>query len=201
MSEPNPGKPEDHHRKIVSTRMAHLGWTKLIVAGVRSQDGRVVPHDIEDHGEAACVLPYNPRRRTAVLVRQPRAPVLYAADVQETLEAVAGIIEQNEPPAACARREAKEEAQLDIEAVEHVFTAWTMPGLSTERMHFFLAIYDSEARPEVGGGVAAEHEQTTATEFALTALARMADDGRLDDVKTLLLLQTLRLRQPQLFAG
>jgi len=200
MSEPKPGKSEDHHRKIVSTRVAHAGWTKLIVAAVRSQDGRVVPHDIEDHGEAACVLPYHPRRRTAVLVRQPRAPVLYAADVQETLEAVAGIIERSEQPAACARREAKEEAHLDIQAPEHVFTAWTMPGLSTERMYFYLATYDGGARTPVAGGIAAEHETTTAVEFPLAELARMADAGELADVKTLLLLQTLRLRQPQLFA-
>lgn len=186
---------------IVSTHVAHAGWTKLIVAAVRSADGGVVAHDIEDHGEAACVLPYNPRRRTAVLVRQSRAPVLYAANVQETLEAIAGVIEKNEDAATCARREAKEEAQLDIAAVEHVFTAWTMPGLSTERMFFYLATYAGEARAEVEGGIAAEHESTIAVEFALAELARMADGNALADVKTLLLLQTLRLRQPHLFAA
>jgi hypothetical protein len=35
--------------------------------------------------------------------------------------------------------------------------------------------------------------------MALADLARGADDGQLDDVKTLLLVQTLRLRQPGLF--
>ena len=76
-------------------------------------------HTLEDHGEAICVLPYNAARRTAVLVRQLRAPVLFAAGAQETLEAIAGVIE-NEDAVACAHREAKEEAMLDLDAVEHV---------------------------------------------------------------------------------
>lgn len=186
--------------EIVHTHVVHAGWAKLLVATVRLPDGRMIRHEIEDHGEAACVLPYHPLRKTAVLVRQSRAPVLFAANAQETLEAIAGIIE-NEDAAACARREAGEEAHLKLDAVEHIFTAWTMPGLSTERMHFYLAVYAGEARPDIGGGLANEHEDTIAVEIGLAELARMADGNELADVKTLLLLQTLRLRQPQLFAG
>ncbi len=193
--------PEQPKHEIVRTQVAHAGWTRLLVATVRLPDGRLIGHEIEDHGEAACVLPYNPLRRTAVLVRQLRAPVLFAAKAEETLEAIAGIIEKNEAAAACARREAREEAHLKLDAVEHVFTAWTMPGLSTERMHFYLAVYAGAARADIDGGLADEHEKTIAAEFRLAELARMADTNDLADVKTLLLLQTLRLRQPQLFAG
>jgi hypothetical protein len=75
-----------------------------------------------------------------------------------------------------------------------------MPGISTERMHFYLATYAGDAaRPDTRGGLAAEHEDTDAIEFDLARLARMADANELADVKTLLLLQTLRLRQPHLF--
>jgi hypothetical protein len=35
--------------------------------------------------------------------------------------------------------------------------------------------------------------------MALDELARLADSGELDDLKTLFLVQTLRLRQPGLF--
>jgi 8-oxo-dGTP pyrophosphatase MutT (NUDIX family) len=135
-----------------------------------------------------------------VLVRQLRAPVLFAAGAQETLEAIAGVIE-NEDAVACAHREAKEEAMLDLDAVEHVFSAWTMPGISSERMHFYLGRYTGDARRELRAGVAGEHEDTTAVEFALADLARMADANELGDAKTLLLLQTLRLRQPHLFGA
>jgi nudix-type nucleoside diphosphatase (YffH/AdpP family) len=125
--------------------------------------------------------------------------VLYAADRQETLEVIAGVIEQDANPGACVHREVMEEALLKLDALEQVFTAWTMPGISTELMHFYLAEYSSEARPEIHGGAADENEDTIAVEIGLAELARMADAGELPDAKSLVLLQTLRLRRPDLF--
>jgi nudix-type nucleoside diphosphatase (YffH/AdpP family) len=157
----------------------------------------MIKREIEDHGAAVCVLPYHPVRKTAVLVRQLRVPVLHAARKRETLEAIAGGIEENDP-ADCARREAMEEALLKLDSLEHVFTAWTMPGISTELMYFYLAVYSGEPRPETSGGVD-DDEDTLAVEIPLTDLARMADTDALPDAKTLVLLQTLRLRRPDLF--
>ena len=189
------GRPE-----IIRTRTAHAGWSKLLVATIRLPDGSTIEREIEDHGAAACVLPYNAARRTAILVRQFRAAVLFAAKEEETLEAIAGILEESDP-AACARREAMEEAGLTLTRLEHVCSGWTMPGLSTERMHFYLAPYDGDARADRRGGVASEHEEIVAVEIDLRELVTMADQGRLRDVKTLLLVQALRLRRPDLFAA
>ncbi|NWG25936.1 MAG: NUDIX hydrolase [Pseudorhodoplanes sp.] len=185
--------------RIMRVSTVHEGWTKLIVATIRLPDGRTITREIEDHGSAICVLPCHPQRRTAVLVRQLRAPVLYASGQHETLEAIAGIVEEDDP-AQCARREAEEEAGLALDTLDRLFTGWTMPGLSTERMHFFLATYSGEAR-RARGGAAGEHEDVLAVEIALTELARMVDAGQLTDVKTMLLIQSARLRLPALFAG
>jgi nudix-type nucleoside diphosphatase (YffH/AdpP family) len=184
--------------EIVATQQAYAGWTKLLVATARLPDGRIIKREIEDHGDGVCVLPYHPLRKTAVLVRQPRLPVLLAAHAQHTLEAIAGIVEHDDPE-ACVHREVMEEAQLKLDALTYLFTAWTMPGISTERMHFYLGVYSGPARPETAGGVASEGETTIAVEIGLAALARMADDNALPDAKTLVLVQTLRLRQPDLF--
>ncbi|HEX3503109.1 MAG TPA: NUDIX hydrolase [Xanthobacteraceae bacterium] len=184
--------------EIVDTHEVYGGWSKLLVATLRLPDGRTIKREIEDHGEAVCVLPYHPQRKTAVLVRQWRVPVLYASNQrQHLLEAVAGVIEDVDA-ATCAHREVMEEALLKLDSLEPVFTAFTMPGLSTEYMHFFLATYSGEPRPEMRGGVD-EDEYTVAVEIRLAELARMADENRLPDTKTLLLLQTLRLRRPELF--
>ena len=188
------GRPD-----IIRTRTAHAGWSKLLVAAIRLPDGSTIEREIEEHGAAVCVLPYNAARRTAILVRQFRAAVLFAAKEGETLEAIAGILEESDP-AACARREAMEEAGLTLTTLERVCTGWTMPGLSTERMHFYLAPYGGEARADRRGGVASEHEAIVAVEIGLRELVTMADQGRLPDVKTLLLVQALRLRRPDLFA-
>jgi nudix-type nucleoside diphosphatase (YffH/AdpP family) len=183
--------------EIVEAREIYAGWTELLIATIRLPDGRTIKREIEDHGEAVCVLPYHPLRKTAVLVRQSRVPVLYAAKRQHMLEAIAGVVEDKDA-ATCVHREAMEEARLSLDALEHVFTAWTMPGLSTELMHFYLATYSGEPRPDTPAGVD-EDEATLAIEFKLADLAQMADKNALPDAKTLVLLQTLRLRRPDLF--
>jgi nudix-type nucleoside diphosphatase (YffH/AdpP family) len=183
--------------RIVDTKTVHAGWTKLLIATVQLPGGHSFKREIEDHGEAICVLPYHPGRKTAVLVRQPRIPLLYAAQQEQSLEAVAGVIEEADPDVT-VHREVMEEAKLKLDSIEHVFTAWTMPGISTERMHFYLAQYSGAARPETEGGTD-EDEDTVAIEFPLADLARMADANELPDSKTLVLLQTLRLRRPELF--
>jgi len=184
--------------EILQVQTGHEGWAKFLVAKIRLPDGRIINREIEDHGTAACVLPYNPIRKTAVLVRQFRAPVFFASGQQETLEAIAGIVDENNA-IECARREAMEEAALNLDLLEHIFTGWTMPGLSTERMHFYLAIYSGESRADIRGGIPNEHEDILAVEVKLGELAMMAARNQLTDVKTLLLLQTLRLRKPELF--
>ena len=182
--------------EIIDVQGLYDGWVRLLRAKVRGANGEVVTREIEHHGEAACVLPYDAERRTAMLVRQLRAPVLHAAGRDSMLEAIAGIVEAGEDPGLCATREAMEEAGVTLQHVEPVTVAWTMPGISTERMHFFLAQY------RAGAALAprsAEDQAVEVVEMALDDLARSADRGQLDDVKTLLLVQTLRLRQSRLF--
>src|SRR6202007_2948534 len=107
-------KNQDEKIEIVDTHEVHAGWTKLLVATIRMPDGRIIKREIEDHGEAIWVLPYHPIRKTAILVRQPRAPVFYAAKEPQTLEAIAGVIEDKDAE-TCVHREAMEEALLKLD--------------------------------------------------------------------------------------
>lgn len=186
--------------EIAAVETKYQGWARLMVATLRLPDGRSLRREIEDHGAAVSVLPYDAARRTAILVRQLRAPVLLASRSENTLEAIAGILEEVNP-ADCARREAMEEASLTLRALEHVATAWTMPGISTERMTLYLAPYQASDRVSPPAPAWTNHEDVVAVEIGLDDLAAMADSGALDDMKTLLLVQTLRLRRPQLFSG
>ena len=78
-------------------------------------------------------------------------------------------------------------------------STWSMPGISTERMELFLAPYTAADRTGPGGGLAEEHENITVREVALAELAAKADANALPDLKTCALLQSLRLRRPELF--
>lgn len=185
---------------IRSVRCLHHGWGRYLVATV--DPGTSAPYDreVEDHGHAAVVLPYDPDRRVALLVDQLRVPVLIGGAAPSLLEAPAGRLDGDDP-AACARREAQEEAGLALSHLEPAGVCYAMPGISTERMHLFLAVYRPADRTSAGGGLASENEHITVREIGLRDLAAMVDENRLPDMKTLLLVQTLRLRRPDLFAS
>jgi nudix-type nucleoside diphosphatase (YffH/AdpP family) len=184
--------------KILDMKTVFKGWATLRIATIRFAGEQVAERLIEDHGRAVCVLPYDPQRKTAMLVRQFRAPVYTTVGRTDLLEAVAGLLE-DETPADAAAREAFEETGLKLQQMDHVATVWAMPGISTERMDLFLARYAQSDRIGEGGGHASEHENITVVELPLAELAAMADGGLIDDMKTLALLQTLRLREQALF--
>jgi nudix-type nucleoside diphosphatase (YffH/AdpP family) len=184
--------------QIIDVKTLHEGWGRLLALRIRLGDGQVMKREVEDHGAAVGVLPYDPERRVAMLVRQFRAAVFHASGEEEVLEAPAGLLEEDDP-AACARREALEEVGLTLTSLEPVAGVWTMPGISTEYMHLYLAPYGAGDRTGGGGGLADEHENITVVEMRLSELAALADAGRVTDLKTLALLQTLRLRRPDLF--
>ena len=176
----------------------YAGFTTL--SRVTLSDGRKsFQREVEDHGQAVAVLPYDPERRTALLVRLPRVPVMLAGVPDHLLEAPAGLIDPGEDAEACARREAREEVGVELAKLEPVGTAWSSPGVSTERLSLFLAPYRAADRTGAGGGLAEEDENITVVEMSLADLVRLADDGRLTDLKTFCLVQSLRLRRPELF--
>ena len=136
--------------RITRVETLYSGWARYLKAHVVTADGQDLAREVEDHGDAACVLPYDPERRVALLVRQMRAPMLLAAGVQDVLEAPAGRLDGDEPE-ACARREAEEETGLRLREVEALGLSYPMPGISTERIHFFLAPYAEGDR--IGAGL------------------------------------------------
>ncbi|HEY0571060.1 MAG TPA: NUDIX hydrolase, partial [Enterovirga sp.] len=128
--------------EIQAIRAAYEGWCRLLVATIRMPDGQTIKREIEEHGDAIAVLPYDPDRGVAMLVRQFRPPVFHAAGQAETLEAPAGLLDEDDPE-TCARREAFEEVGLRLSALAPVMTSWSMPGVSCERIHLFLAPYSA----------------------------------------------------------
>lgn len=183
---------------LLDRAVVHDGWTTFSIGRFRLAGGAVVSREIEDHGRAVCVLPYDPERRVAVLVRQFRPPAFDAAGVTSLVEAPAGLLDEDDAEAG-ARREVLEEVGLTLRELEFVVSGWSMPGISTERMEFYLAPFGAADRTHQGGGLAEEHEDITVLEVPLADLDRQLSAGEITDVKTLVLVQALKLRHPQLF--
>ena len=185
--------------EIVSIDTKYEGWARFLVVSVRFPSGLLLRREVEDHGAAVAVLAYDPERKTAILVQQFRAPVFFSTRQVETLEAIAGIQEEADP-SATARREAREEAGLELHSLEHIATAWTMPGISTEQMTLYLASYRHVDRIGTGGGISTEQENLSAVEIELAKLDEIMTGSQITDMKTLVLVQALKLRHPDLFA-
>lgn len=184
--------------ELVSGEIKYRRWATFSEFTIRLPDGKLITREVEDHGQAVAVLLYDPVGRNALLVEQFRTPAFVTNGQESTLEAVAGCMEE-EGADATARREAMEEAGVRVGALERVAYCWSLPGVSTERIMLYLAAYAPSDRVSDGGGVDEEDENIRVVEMSLRALGELMDAGDLVDMKTLTLVQALRLRRPELF--
>jgi nudix-type nucleoside diphosphatase (YffH/AdpP family) len=184
--------------EIIERKVVYDRWSRITDVLLRMPNGAIERRVVEDHGRAAAVLLYDPERKVALLVRQPRAPVIEMVG-EALLEVVAGRLD-GKSGAATARAEAAEEAGVRIAALEHVASLWTMPAVSTERLELYLAAFTQADRVAEGGGAADENECIVVEEVPLARLRDMMANGELRDGKTFTLVQALMLRRPDLFA-
>ena len=187
----------DPRPHIVARRTEFEGWNRLEVVTVEAlgPTGRIEKQQREviDHGSAAVVLAVDRSRNVAILVRQWRAPLIGRKQDPFLLEACAGIIDPGEAPEQSARREAEEEIGFRIEKLRHVADVYPSAGTLTEKMHLFLADVSAGDRSTRGGGKEGEGENIEVVDVPLADLFAMARAGRIDDAKTLILVQALML--------
>jgi len=184
--------------RITASALAYEGYSTLSRVSVEV-DGEPICHEVEDHGDAVAVLPYDLHRGVAMLVRTVRVPVLVRTGDAALLEAPAGLVEAEENLEESARREALEEVGLRLQTLEWVASLWSSPGISTERIALYLAPYGVGDRIATGGGLAAEGERLEPVEIDLWQLWKMLTNGEISDMKTYCLVTALVRRHAYLF--
>lgn len=146
--------------------------------------------EIFDRKHAAAVLPIDPQRGTVILVSQFRLPAFLTGHKKPLVEVIAGAFD-GDPPDVCARREAMEEAGVEVGGLKEVFHCFMSPGAITERMHLFVGTYS--ARAAKGGGLHDEGEDIEVLELPIAEAFAMVESGDIIDAKTILLLQWTQL--------
>lgn len=122
-----------------SSRRAYAG--KIInvdVDTVRFPDGSIGQLEMVRHPGASAVVPFltdpfgdDPQ---ILLIKQYR----YAAE-SFIYEIPAGKLDGDEEPRHCAERELREETGCTAGRIEHIYTFFTTPGFTDERIHAFMA--------------------------------------------------------------
>lgn len=149
-----------------------------------------------DRGNGATILLFDADRRRVLLTRQFRYPVYVNGHPDGMLlETAAGLLDDDDA-ATAIRREAAEETGVEVGELTHVWDVFMSPGSVTERIHFFAAPYDGAALTSMQGGLADEGEHIDLVELDVDVALTMIRDGRIQDAKTIMLLQWSVLEGP-----
>jgi ADP-ribose pyrophosphatase len=165
----------------MKSRRAYTGKViSLDVDVVRFPDGSVGELEMIRHPGASAIVPFlsDPRGEDpqVLMIRQYR----YAAEGY-LLEIPAGRLDPGEDPRDCALRELKEETGCSAEKVDHLFTMYTTPGFTDEKIHLFMAT-----------GLVAGESKRESDEFLdlepmpLSRALELVETGEIKDAKTAL---------------
>ncbi|MCX4026648.1 NUDIX domain-containing protein [Endozoicomonas sp. SM1973] len=145
---------------------------------------------------ATAVLLYDPHHNQVVVVEQFRVGALAANDKNPWLiEIVAGIIETGETAEDVAIREAKEEANCDIQQLLPICEYYPSPGGCSEKLHLFCGIIDTSVVVEGVFGLAEEGEDIRVSCIPAKQAITMVQDGKINNAASIIALQWLALNK------
>lgn len=151
-----------------------------------------------DRGNGATILLHNPQTDTVILTWQFRLPTFVNGNRTggpqdgKLIETCAGLLDNDDPETAILR-ETEEETGYRIQSVQKVMEAYMSPGSVTEKLFFYLAEYTADTERNAGGGI--DEEEIDILELSLSEALTMMRTGEIQDGKTIMLLQYLRLQQ------
>lgn len=155
-------------------------------------DKLVVRHELFEGGQSeallrervtrqnsVAVLPYDPVRDEVVLVEQFRVGSLQKEGDPWLIEAIAGLVEDDESFEEVAYREAIEEANCELEEIKYISSFYPSPGGLAELSHVYIGRTDTS---NVGGvhGEKKEGEDIRVHVVSGDKAIQMLRDGKVD---------------------
>lgn len=156
-----------------------------------------VRREIFERGHAAVLLPYDPVRDEVVLVEQIRIAAWETSETPWLLEMVAGMIEEGESPEDVARREAEEEAGLNVGRVHNILSYLASPGGTSERLTILAGEVDASTAKGIHGLVD-ENEDIRVHVVSRDQAYQWVEEGRIDNAASIIALQWLQLNYQKL---
>ncbi|MCZ7855674.1 NUDIX domain-containing protein [Agrobacterium salinitolerans] len=178
--------------RLVEKETVWKGFVHMqkLIFDQRMPDGRTmrIVREVHDHGSAAAILLYDPKRDSVVMVRQFRPAAFVNGDPSFMIEVPAGLLDDDDA-ADAIRREAMEESGYAVEKVEYLFDMYASPGTLTEKVSLFVARINLDVQAGNGGGLEDEGEDLEVLTYGLDEAFGMIASGEITDSKTIILLQ------------
>lgn len=161
--------------------------------------GESIEREVLERGHAAAVLPYDPALDKVLLIEQFRPGAMRNEQGPWLVEFIAGIVEPGESDEEVVRREAIEEAGIELGEVECLTTFYPSPGGSSETIALLWATADLS---NAGGiyGLAEEGEDIKASVHNFTDAINMLESGVINNAATMILLLWFEKIRRQRFA-
>ena len=150
----------------------------------------VIQRELIHRPEAAGVLLYNDQQQRFALIEQFRVGALNDTDSAWQLEIIAGVLDGDEAPEDCIRRESLEESGCEVQQLQHLFSFYPSAGACSEFFHLYAAEVEL---PKIGGifGMPDEGENIQLHLFDYSELDTLLKNGRLRNAPVIMALQWL----------
>ncbi|ARE39163.1 ADP-ribose pyrophosphatase [Rhodovulum sp. P5] len=152
--------------------------------------------------DAATVMPYDPVRDAVLLIEQFRAGPYARGDSEcWSVEAIAGLVDPGETPEDTVRREAVEEAGVEVGQLHKVYGYYPSPGAKAEFIYSYVGEADLPEGAGGLGGLVAEGEDIRAHVVPFDTAMELVESGEIGNAPLILTLLWLarnreRLRKP-----
>ncbi|NCF10793.1 MAG: NUDIX domain-containing protein, partial [Gammaproteobacteria bacterium] len=192
-----PQRVDIEAREVCHDGVFRLERYRLRHALFRGGMSAPLSRELFERGHAVAVLPYDPRTDVVVLIEQFRVGALARVGGPWLVEIVAGVIDGEEAPEVVARREAIEEAGLELGRLEKICRFYVSPGGTSESIHLYCGEVDAEGAGGIHGLAEEGEDIRVFSEDAEAALARLAR-GEIDSASPVIALQWLALNRARL---
>jgi ADP-ribose pyrophosphatase len=190
--------------EILDRRAAFRGFFRMDVLRLRHrlfEGGWSAPMERElfVRGPAVVLIPWDPDRDELVMIEQFRIGSLEFGPCPWQMEFVAGIAGDGEDPEDVARREAREEADLEVGEMVPVHHYQVSPGGNTEAIRIYCGRVDADGAGGVHG-LESEHEDIRVHRVAFADALAALEAGQVRNAAGIVGLQWLALHRETLRA-
>ncbi|MBD1555416.1 ADP-ribose diphosphatase [Vibrio sp. S9_S30] len=187
--------------KIISRKSLYRGFFSMVkytfqhklFAGGWSHP---IEREMFERGHAAAMLPYDPIEDKVVLIEQIRVGALEHHSPWQ-LEIVAGVIDTDESSEAVVRREAIEEAGVDVGKIETITSYYPSSGGCSEKLDVFIGQVAASSAQGIHG-LDYEDEDIKVHVMSRQEAYQLVRDGIIENGASIIALQWLELHHEEL---